>query len=153
MIVVAELTDVAPDVGHLPAAAAEVRALRDVAVLADEHPTTLSADAGYLSGENAAQDGAGLDDPAPQAGPAPEPGKVYAIDRFGSASQTLADAMPAARPLSTRSSGRSRMRAGSPPSVCAASSSPPARTSWPASPTTLPNCSASARSPRPTAPQ
>jgi transposase len=91
VIVVAELTNIAPDVGHLPAAAAEVRALRDVAGLSDEDPTTLSTDAGYFSGENAAEDGAGLDlliaagrvDPAQPAGPAPEPGTVYAIDRFG----------------------------------------------------------------------
>jgi transposase len=91
VIVVADLTNVAPDVGHLPAAAAEVRALRDVAELSDDRPTTMSTDAGYFSGENAAEDGAGLDlliavgrvDPAQPAGPAPEPGKVYAIDRFG----------------------------------------------------------------------
>lgn len=89
VIVVAELTNVAPDVGHLPAAASEVRALRDVAELADEHPTTLSTDAGYFSRENAAEDGAGLDlliaagrdDPA---APASAPtAKVYAIDCFG----------------------------------------------------------------------
>jgi len=91
VIVVADLTNDAADVGHLPAAAAEVRALRDVADRPDEDPTTLSSDAGYFSGENAAEDGAGLDlliaagraDPAQPAGPAPEPGKVYAIDRFG----------------------------------------------------------------------
>jgi transposase len=93
VIVLADLTNVAPDVGHLPAAAAEVRALRDVAGLPDDRLTTLSTDAGYFSGENAAEDGAGLDlliaagrdDPARPAGPAPKPGPgpVYAIDRFG----------------------------------------------------------------------
>lgn len=90
VIVVAELTNAAPDVGHLPAAAREVRALRAVAELTDEHLTTLSSDAGYFSGENAAEDGAGLDlliaagrdDPAAP-GAAAAPGKVYAIDRFG----------------------------------------------------------------------
>ena len=61
VIVVADLTNIAPDVGHLPAAASEVRALRAVAELPDEQPTTLSTDAGYFSGENAAEDGAGLD--------------------------------------------------------------------------------------------
>jgi transposase len=61
IIVGAALTNVAPDVGHLPALAAEVRALRDVAELAEDHPTTVSADAGYFSGENAGEDGAGLD--------------------------------------------------------------------------------------------
>ena len=66
-----------------------MRALRDVAEVPDENPTTLSADAGYFSGENAAEDGTGLDlliaagrdDPA--AGAAAPPAKVYAIDRFG----------------------------------------------------------------------
>jgi transposase len=90
VIVVAELTNVAPDVGHLPAAASEVRALRDVTERPDEHPTTMSADAGYFSGENAAEDGAGLDlliaagrdDPAAPVAAAPT-ATVYAIDRFG----------------------------------------------------------------------
>lgn len=93
VIVVAELTNVSADVGHLPAAAQEVRALREVADLPDEQPTTMSADAGYFSGENAAEDGAGLDlviaagrdDPAATAAPATaaQTARVYAIDRFG----------------------------------------------------------------------
>ena len=61
VIVAAELTNVAPDVGHLPALAAEVRTLRDVAERPEDHLTTVSADAGYFSGENAAHDGTGLD--------------------------------------------------------------------------------------------
>jgi transposase len=61
VIVVADLTSVAPDVGHLPPVAGKVRALREVAEVPDDEPTTLSADAGYFSGENAAEDGAGLD--------------------------------------------------------------------------------------------
>jgi transposase len=60
-IVVADLTNVAPDVGRLPAIAAKVRALREVAEVPDDDPTTMSADTGYFSGENAAEDGAGLD--------------------------------------------------------------------------------------------
>ena len=93
VIVVAELTNVAPDVGHLPAAAGAVRALRDIAELPDEQPTTMSTDAGYFSGENAAEDGAGLDvliaagrdDPAAPVTPssAAPTARVYAIDRFG----------------------------------------------------------------------
>jgi transposase len=90
VIVVAELTNVAPDVGHLPAAANEVRALREVADLPDHQWTTMSADAGYFSGENAAEDGDGLDlliaagrdDPAAPGAAAPS-AKVYAVDRFG----------------------------------------------------------------------
>ena len=89
VIVAAALTNVAPDVGHLPALADEVRALREGAEVPDDDPTTLSADAGYFSGENAAEDGAGLDlliaagrdDPAQPAGSGS--GKVYAIDCFG----------------------------------------------------------------------
>ena len=61
--------------------------LRDGAGLPDDHPTTVSADAGYFSGENAAEDGAGLDlliaagrdDPAAAATKA----TVYSVDRFG----------------------------------------------------------------------
>jgi len=61
VIVAAVLTNVAPDVGHLPPIAAEVRALRDVAEVPDDDPTTMSADAGYFSGGNAAEDRDGLD--------------------------------------------------------------------------------------------
>ncbi len=61
VIVVADLTNVAPDVGHLPGLVARVRALRAVAELPETAPTTASADAGYFSGENAAEDGDGLD--------------------------------------------------------------------------------------------
>lgn len=87
VIVAAALTNVAPDVGHLPALAGEVRALREVAEVPDDDLTTMSADAGYFSGENADEDGAGLDlliaagrdDPAAAATTA----TVYAVDRFG----------------------------------------------------------------------
>jgi len=87
VIVAAALTNVAPDVGHLPVLAGEVRALRGVVEVPDDDPTTMSADAGYFSGENADEDGAGLDlpiaagrdDPAAAATTA----TVYAIDRFG----------------------------------------------------------------------
>jgi transposase len=61
VIVAAALTNDAPDVGHLPALVAEVRALREVAAVADDDLTTMSADAGYFSGENAAEDRDGLD--------------------------------------------------------------------------------------------
>src|SRR5215210_923726 len=61
VIVAAELTNVAPDVGHLPGLVARVRALREAAGLPEQARTTASADAGYFSGENAAQDGDGLD--------------------------------------------------------------------------------------------
>jgi transposase len=61
IIVAAALTNVAPDVGHLPALLAEVRALRDTAALPDEDPTTVSADSGYFSRDNVAEDGSGID--------------------------------------------------------------------------------------------
>ena len=87
VIVAAVLTNVAPDMRHLPELVAEVRTLRDDLGLPDDQPTTVSADAGYFSGENAAEDGAGLDlliaagrdDPAA----ATTKAAVYSIDRFG----------------------------------------------------------------------
>src|SRR3954454_18231226 len=87
VIVAATLTNVAPDMGHLPELVAEARDLRDFAGLSPAHPTTVSADTGYFSGENAAEDrdgldlliAAGRDDPAATTTRA----TVYAIDRFG----------------------------------------------------------------------
>src|SRR5207247_1961991 len=52
VIVAATLTNVAPDMGHLPGLVADVRGLRAVAGLAATDLTTTSADAGYFSGEN-----------------------------------------------------------------------------------------------------
>jgi transposase len=87
VIVAAGLTNVAADVGHLPALVAEVRALREIVGLGATEPTTVSADAGYFSGDNAAEDGAGLDllIAAGRDDPAETPSKagVYAVDRFG----------------------------------------------------------------------
>src|SRR5262249_20898141 len=87
VIVADALTNAPPDGGHPPALADEVRALRAVAQVPDDDPTTMSADAGYFSGENADEDGAGLDlliaagrdDPAAAATKT----TVYSIDRFG----------------------------------------------------------------------
>src|SRR3954453_1504196 len=87
VIVAATLTNVAPDMGHLPDLVADVRRLRDLAGLADAHLTTTSADTGYFSGENAAEDrdgldlliAAGRDDPAA----ATTQAAVYSVDRFG----------------------------------------------------------------------
>ena len=87
VIVAAALTNVSPDVGHLPALAAEVRALRAAAERSDGSPTTVSADAGYFSGENAAEDrdgldlliAAGRDDPATAAS---RPG-IWSAEYFG----------------------------------------------------------------------
>jgi transposase len=87
VIVAAVLTNVAADMRHLPGLVAEVRTLRDGMAVPDDRRTTVSADAGYFSGENADEDGAGLDlliaagrdDPAAAATNA----TVYAVDRFG----------------------------------------------------------------------
>jgi hypothetical protein len=46
VLVAAELTNRAPDAGHLPALVEQVRQVRTVAGLSDEIPTTASADAG-----------------------------------------------------------------------------------------------------------
>jgi len=61
VIVAAALTNIAPDVGHLPELVARVRALRDQVRLGVEQPTTASADAGYFSRDNVAEDGDGID--------------------------------------------------------------------------------------------
>ena len=87
VIVAATLTNVAPDMGHLPDLVADVRSLRSVAGLSDARLTTTSADTGYFSGGNAAEDGDGLDlliaagrdDPAA----ATTKATVYPVDRFG----------------------------------------------------------------------
>ena len=87
VILAATLTNVAADVGHLPKLVAEVRALRAIAGLAATEPTTVSAAAGYFSGDNVAEDGHGLDllIAAGRDDPAGTPRKagVYAADRFG----------------------------------------------------------------------
>src|SRR6476469_5790072 len=87
VIVAAVLTNIAADMRHLPGLVAEVRTLRDGMGLPDDRQTTVSADAGYFSGENADEDGVGLDlliaagrdDPAA----ATTKAALYAIDRFG----------------------------------------------------------------------
>jgi transposase len=87
VIVAADLTNVAPDEGHLPALVARVRALRDHLGRADGPPTAVSADAGYFSHDNIAEDGAGLDlliaagrdDPA---APATAAATVFPANRF-----------------------------------------------------------------------
>jgi hypothetical protein len=88
VIVAAELTNIAPDVGHLPGLVARVRALRATGP-SDAAATTVSADAGYFSVENIAQDGDGIDlliagdRGDPRAAPLPEAGRVWAADAFG----------------------------------------------------------------------
>jgi transposase len=87
VIVAADLTNVAPDVGHLPDLVTRVRSLRGAAGRPDGEPTTVSADAGYFSGDNVADDGGGIDlliaagrdDPAAAGGKA----GVWSADCFG----------------------------------------------------------------------
>lgn len=88
VIVAADLTNVAPDEEHLPALVSQVRTLRATAALDDATPTTVSADAGYFSHANAAEEGdgidlliaAGRDDPA--ARPSKE-GMLFSAEAFG----------------------------------------------------------------------
>jgi hypothetical protein len=87
VIVAADLSNVAPDEGHLPELVEQVRGLRRVAGFPDETPTTVSADAGYFSHANAAEDGrgidlliaAGRDDPAERTTKA----SVFSAEAFG----------------------------------------------------------------------
>ncbi|CAA9580819.1 MAG: Mobile element protein [uncultured Thermomicrobiales bacterium] len=103
VIVAADLTNVAPDVGHLPGLVARVRALRAVAEIPEAAPTTASADAGYFSADNAAEDGDGLDlliaagrdDPAAARSTA----GVYPADCFGYDAGRDVWVCPADRPL------------------------------------------------------
>ena len=89
IIVAADLTNMAPDGGHLPGLVARVRALRAVAGAPAAEPTTVSADAGYFSADNIAEDGNGIDlliaagraDPAAAA--PPDDGRVWPADVFG----------------------------------------------------------------------
>jgi transposase len=86
VMVVAELTNAVADSRHLPALVDEVRTLRAAVGLEASDPTIVSADAGYFSGENAAEDGQGLDlliaagrdDPAASL----RTGEVYTLDCF-----------------------------------------------------------------------
>ena len=61
IIVTADLTNTAPDVGHLPALVGRVRRLRAVEGRPPDEATTVSADAGYFSTDNIAEDGDGID--------------------------------------------------------------------------------------------
>ena len=88
IIVMADLTKTAPDVGHLPALVGRVRELRAVDGRPPDDATTVSADAGYFSAANIAEDGdgidlliaAGRDDPAAMA--VPKDGG-WPVDVFG----------------------------------------------------------------------
>ena len=88
IIVGADLTNTAPDTGHLPALVRQIRGLRARASLPDDEATTVSADAGYFSTDNIAEEGdgidlliaAGRDDPATAAVPK---GGVWPADVFG----------------------------------------------------------------------
>jgi IS5 family transposase len=61
VIVAAALTNAAPDMHHLPGLVADIRALRATTALPSTTPTTVSADAGYFSAENIAEDREGID--------------------------------------------------------------------------------------------
>ncbi|HEX2298713.1 MAG TPA: IS1182 family transposase, partial [Pseudonocardiaceae bacterium] len=129
VIVAAVLTNVAPDMGHLPQLVTEVRLLRAEAERPDEEPTTVSADAGYFSGDNAGEDGrgidlliaAGRDDPAAARGA----GGVFAVDRFGYDTVRDVWVCPAGKllrlPGATGARGRpSKNRYGADPADCLA---------------------------------
>lgn len=111
IVVAADLTNTAPDVAHLPDLVQRVRGLRAVIDLPDEEATTVSADAGYFSAENIAEDGngidlliaAGRDDPATAAVPK---GGVWPADVFG---------FDAARDVWVCPAGRALVRQVTPP--------------------------------------
>jgi transposase len=131
VIVAAELTNVAPDEGHLPELVAQVRALRATAGLNGETPTTVSADAGYCSHANAAEDGDGIDlliaagreDPAARPATA---GTLFTNEAFGYDPATDTWVCPTGAPLERQvtppgATGRpAKNRYHAPPTACAA---------------------------------
>ena len=88
IILAADLTNTPPDVGHLPGLVGRVRDLRAATGRPTAEATTVSADAGYFSAANIAEDGDGIDlliaagraDPATAAVPK---GGVWPADVFG----------------------------------------------------------------------
>ena len=104
IIVGADLTNTAPDVGHLPGLVSQIRGLRALANLPDDEATTVSADAGYFSTDNIAEDGTGIDlliaagrdDPATAAVPK---GGVWPADVFGFDAARDVWVCPAGKPL------------------------------------------------------
>lgn len=136
IIVEADLTNVASDMPHLPALVQQVRALRG-SDAPNGDPTTVSADAGYFSDANAAEDGAGLDlliaagraDPAPRAlaqGTDETDRTVFTVEAFGYDAAHDVWRCPAHQELTllTHPPGRRgrpfRHRYGADPAVCAA---------------------------------
>ena len=107
IIVDADLTNVGPDMSHLPGLVSQVRTLRAIAGLAGVDratSTTVSADAGYFSHDNAAADGAGIDllIAAGRADPAARPtkdGTVFSLEAFGYDPVADVWVCPAGRPL------------------------------------------------------
>jgi transposase len=89
VIVVADLTNKAADMGHLPEMVAQVRELREeLKVLEEEKQTEISADSGYFSADNIKTEGEGIElliasgrehkDPSKE----PEENRFYPVNRF-----------------------------------------------------------------------
>jgi transposase len=130
VIVAAELTNLAPDEGHLLPLVEQVRRLRTVAGLSDETSTTASADAGYFSHANAAEDGRGIDllIAAGRADPAERSTKasVFSAEAFGYDTVTDSWVCPAGARLERQitlpgTTGRpAKNRYQADPTICAA---------------------------------
>jgi transposase/IS5 family transposase len=104
VIVAATMTNSAPDTGHLPSMVAAVRALRAVAGKADTDLTTMSADAGYFSTDNIAEDGDGIDlllaaGRGDALASPPPAGQYYTADRFAYDTERDVWLCPAAKVL------------------------------------------------------
>ncbi len=87
VIVAADLTSQALDIGHLPGMVEEVQELRQELGKAEEEMTEMTADRGYFSAENIQQEGKGIEllIASVREGkdePAQEKGKVYSLERF-----------------------------------------------------------------------
>jgi transposase len=90
VIVVADLTNDAVDIGHMPEMVAQVRKLREELEIKDEEEqkTKISADRGYFSADNIRTEGNGIElliaSGREKRDQAPEPGenKTYPVNRF-----------------------------------------------------------------------
>ena len=132
IIVAAELTNTAPDVGHLPGLVSRVRELRAATGLPADEATTVSADAGYFSADNIAEDGDGIDlliaagRDAPATAAVPK-GGVWPADVFG---------FDAARDAWVCPAGKLLVRQVTPPGACGR----PAKDRYRADPTDCASC-------------
>jgi transposase len=88
VLIAADLSSEASDMGHLPEMVQEVRQLRDELGLSEGEGTTVTADSGYFSAENIGQEGDGVELLIASGREGKEKrtkghSRVYCVERFG----------------------------------------------------------------------